>query len=89
MELILIGALATWRLTKLVVYEDGIFDMFVILRSLHGLEKVTSCFMCASVWCAGAVVLLWVTVPFMVWLLAFSAMGIALESMAHGYSGHD
>lgn len=88
MEIVLLGAFATWRLTKLVVYEDGIFDMFVVLRSLKGLEKLTSCFMCSSVWCAGVVVLFWVTVPFMVWLLAFSALAIMLEGVAHGYSSN-
>lgn len=55
----LIAALATWRITSLLLREDGPFDLFVAYRSAVGrvraLEALTTCGWCLSVW-VGALV---------------------------------
>lgn len=70
--LLLIGILATWRLTLLTVYEDGPLDIFARLRALVGVTydefsqptasnvvgKALTCHRCASVWMGLAVALL-------------------------------
>ena len=47
--------LAVWRVTHLVVVEDGPWDLLVKLRrvaSAIALERLVACFYCASVWVA-------------------------------------
>jgi hypothetical protein len=82
--LLLAGALAAWRLTHLLVAEDGPFDIVVRLRRAAGdgfWGAVMDCFYCAS---------LWVAAPLALWLghglggrillwLAFSGGAILLE----------
>ena len=57
------GILATWRVTHLVVEEDGPWD---VLRRIRGLlggaggQGLLNCFLCASVWIAVGVALLFV-----------------------------
>lgn len=62
--LLVIGILATWRLTSLAVYESGPFDVFQRLRDRAGVRydefsqpvtsnvigKALTCHRCASVW---------------------------------------
>jgi hypothetical protein len=55
------GILTTWRVTHLVVEEDGPWDLLRRLRSIAsriGAARLVSCFLCASVWIAVAVALL-------------------------------
>lgn len=50
-----ISALAVWRLTHLIVAEDGPWNVFVHLRRASAalrLNRLTDCFYCASVWIA-------------------------------------
>ncbi len=65
---IILLALATWRLTSLLVHEHGPFDIFFKLREFMGiihdaegnvagddgslLAGLLSCFWCTSVWAA-------------------------------------
>lgn len=75
-----IGALAVWRLSSLVVSEDGPFDMFTRLRSVRALDGLTSCLWCTSVWAAGFVVLCErLGAGWMVDVLALSAAAIGAE----------
>jgi len=49
------AVLAVWRVTHLVVAEDGPWYVFQRLRraaAAIGLERLVSCFYCASVWIA-------------------------------------
>jgi hypothetical protein len=51
----LAAVLAVWRVTHLVVVEDGPFDVLRRLReavALIGLERLITCFLCCSVWTA-------------------------------------
>jgi len=53
-----IGALATWRVTHLVVYEDGPWDLIVRVRRRAGdgfWGRLMDCFYCASMWVAATV----------------------------------
>ena len=54
---IAVGAAATWRLTALLVDEDGPFDVFRRLRTWAGMNSkllggLLDCFWCTSVWIA-------------------------------------
>lgn len=49
----LLGALAVWRLTHLLVAEDGPWDVIVRLRARLGDSapgRAMDCFYCSSVW---------------------------------------
>ena len=53
--LLVVGILATWRLTHLVVAEDGPWDIVVRLRRLAGagaVGQMMDCFNCTSMWIA-------------------------------------
>lgn len=68
LELVL-GILATWRVTSLFVYEEGPWELFEKLRYKTGvyflnpdteqpetmLGKLLSCFWCTSIWVAALV----------------------------------
>jgi hypothetical protein len=54
----LVGALATWRVTHLLVEEDGPADMVVRLRRRAGdgwMGLAMDCFYCLSIWTAAPV----------------------------------
>ncbi|HVR39103.1 MAG TPA: hypothetical protein VMU84_08395 [Thermoanaerobaculia bacterium] len=56
-----LAILAVWRVTHLVVVEDGPWDLFRRLRALATklhLERLFGCFLCFSVWMATAFALL-------------------------------
>jgi hypothetical protein len=73
-------ALATWRLSSLVVYEDGPLAMFVRLRSVRALDGVTSCLWCTSVWTGLLIVLCErLGAGLLVDVLALSAAAIGVE----------
>ena len=48
-----LGALATWRITHLVAYEDGPWGVIAGLRKMAGSSvfgKLMDCFYCLSLW---------------------------------------
>lgn len=50
---LLLGALATWRITAFLCYESGPFEVMTRLRRIAaaaGLVRVVTCFHCMSVW---------------------------------------
>jgi hypothetical protein len=52
-----IAALATWRVTHLIVYEDGPWEAIARLRKLAGSRffgKLMDCFYCLSLWVSAA-----------------------------------
>lgn len=50
---LVLASLACWRLTSLLVYEDGPGEMFAWLRGwLSDRTGLLDCFWCASVWVA-------------------------------------
>ena len=90
---LLIAALATWRLSSLLVNEDGPNDMFLIIRARFGthlirdddrpesnLGRLFSCVWCMSVWVSAFLALVAIT-PFWIVLIPFalSAAAIAID----------
>jgi hypothetical protein len=91
--IILLGSLATWRVTSLLIYEAGPFDVFARLRdrldisydersncyTRWRLAEALCCFKCSSVWVALPVALIldW-RVSWLYWL-AISAGAIMID----------
>jgi hypothetical protein len=72
----LICSLATWRLTHLVVEEDGPFDLIVRLRSALGdsqAGRAMDCFYCSSLWLAAPIAFAVARTP-LDWLLSWLAL---------------
>ena len=52
---VVLAILAVWRVTHLIVAEDGPWDLFAGLRRVAAairLGRLVNCFYCASVWIA-------------------------------------
>jgi hypothetical protein len=92
----LLLALATWRISSLLVHEEGPFRIFERLRRRVGLMNdveipdgflpgVLSCVWCASLWVGAGWALVWLLVPDVVqWLslpFALSALAICFEKL--------
>jgi hypothetical protein len=61
MVLLVAGGLAVWRITHLIVVEDGPWALLRRMRqaaSTAGLDRLVNCFLCCSVWVAVPVALL-------------------------------
>lgn len=86
---LIVAALATWRLTAFVLYDEGPFSLCVRVRAVMvriKLAGLLACFHCASVWVALLVVLVtyevsWPTV--LVWW-AIAGASSALELLVGG-----
>ncbi len=81
---VLLAVLAVWRVTHLLVAEDGPWNLFAHLRraaAAVGLRRLADCFYCASVWIAIPFALLlareWRVV--VLCILALSGGAIVLE----------
>ncbi|MBN8570400.1 MAG: DUF1360 domain-containing protein [Ignavibacteria bacterium] len=56
-----LAILCVWRLTSLICYEDGPFNLFVWLRKkLYQMKlgKLVECFHCMGVWISAIIVLI-------------------------------
>lgn len=84
LDLILL-ALATWRLSYLLVKEDAPFKLMKRFRERHPDWGVFLCTYCASIWAALFWILVWQfpSLHPMVWVFAISGAGLMLAS----YSG--
>lgn len=97
-ELFVIG-LATWRLAAMVSYEAGPFDVFARARHIVGINhelgrpaswphtvwaELLVCPWCNSVWLAPAVWALYEYRPEPVFVLAVSAVAVAVERWCNG-----
>jgi hypothetical protein len=73
-----VAALATWRLTHLLAFEDGPFALVARVRAAAGRAgRLFDCFYCLSVWIA-APLALFVTKTPVVWLCVWPALsGVA------------
>ena len=84
----LVCALATWRLTHLIVEEDGPFDLIARLRTWLGDSQVgraMDCFYCSSLWLAPPIAFAVSRTP-LEWLftgLALSGAACLLEQSTH------
>ena len=73
---LVLSLLATWRVTHLLAYEDGPWDVFVRLRTALGngvLGRLVDCFQCVSIW-VSAVLALFVSRVALEWGVAWLAL---------------
>lgn len=89
MTLLLLG-LATWRLTNLILHEDGPFRMLDRVRQLVGTEKpgkvtglrqLFTCPYCMSMWTAPVVFAVWRYWSPPVYVLAASAITVFIHEV--------
>lgn len=73
----LIGCLAVWRISAIIVYEEGPFNIFGLLRKF----KLFQCFACTSVWVALFVLLFYEIVPELFMLFALSTVPMLIEGI--------
>lgn len=82
---IIIAILATWRLSAVLSYETGPFNIFILLREMAGIvhdddgkktivpesffAELLDCVWCTSMWIGGAVAISLFFYPVLVWLL--------------------
>lgn len=82
---LIVLSLAVWRLTSLLVSEDGPYDVLVKVRIM---TRAFSCLWCLSVWLGAAVVLAWYFVPFWTVVislpLAISGAAIMIDRYING-----
>lgn len=87
---VLLG-LAGWRISSLLVYEAGPFDVFQHLRNLfqptvgeitNPIGKMLTCVWCTSVWTVLLVAAIWLVLPEAVYLLAAMTVAILVERLA-------
>lgn len=89
--------LAVWRITALLVYEAGPFDLLARIRDLLGvrydenskctgnvLARMLCCFKCMSVWIALAAAVLYFRNEWVVYTLAISASAIVIDRWVNG-----
>ena len=79
----LLAMLACWRLTSLLVYESGPFQLFDRLRTLPFLCELLACFWCTSVWTAALLAVLAArqASEWLVTWLALSAGAILIDEL--------
>ena len=74
-------SLAVWRLTALLVYDDGPGDVFVSLRDAIG--GPLHCFWCTSVWVGFLASLVFYNglIEWMMWGWALSGVAILIDEL--------
>lgn len=72
-------ALATWRLSSLLVQESGPFDVFGKLRGKTTVGGMLDCVWCTSIWVAALLVLVSRVARWPVDVLAVSAAAIWID----------
>jgi hypothetical protein len=78
---VLLLAFASYRLARMLVSEDGPFDMFDHIRRVANrvyLGSLLSCIYCTSVWTAAILLVVWVSgIPGQVVVLILAVAGVA------------
>ena len=77
-------ALATWRLSYMLVMEAGPFDVFKRLRASTKLGGLLECVFCMSVWVALGLYALWLDTQWPVIVLAVSGLGLGFDRYITG-----
>lgn len=71
-------SLATWRLSYMLVYEQGFMDsadtVRYILSKWWATQPITECLLCASVWVSAVLVALYALVPYGAWVIVWLAV---------------
>lgn len=85
-ERLLVGALATWRITSLLLREDGPFYAFTSYRTaisrIAALSPLATCVWCLSIWVGIGVTLVALTDAWLILIpFALSAATIGLEKL--------
>lgn len=86
-QAVLIG-LAAWRVTALIAYEDGPFDVFLRIRSIFKPKYENAgipdfCVWCLGLWAAVGMYGIWQLEPTVVVVIAASAVLVAVEKWCH------
>lgn len=96
---LLIAALATWRITHMLLYENGPFRTFRYMREALGVEysefdedkiisfryEITTCIWCLSMWVGAGVALGLSLLPWFVWVLLPYAFSAVSVTINHKY----
>lgn len=100
---IIIAILATWRLSAMLSYETGPFNIFIWFRELFGIvhdddgkktivpesffAELLDCVWCVSVWIGGAVAIILFFYPVLFWLLLPFALSAGAISIERFANG--
>lgn len=90
----IVGALATWRVSHMLLYEEGPWSIFLQMRKRLGVQyaeddttvisyryTITVCLWCLSIWIATGVTILQRMSPLARWLLTPFAYGMVASSL--------
>lgn len=89
---LIVSALAVWRITHMIIKENGLFDIFTKFKSFllskfkrkdGGIVQLFTCFWCLSMWISAlfAIPLTHNLVEFTTVTLALSAVAIFIEKI--------
>lgn len=87
LDTLLILALATWRVSLMLVREKGPYQIFSRLRKFTTLGGLLECIYCMSVWSALTFYLIWYHTELKVIVVLFAISGLAM--VTHRYTGGD
>lgn len=77
---LLVVGIATWRVSFMLVYEDGPYAIFYHVRERTSFGGLLTCWHCMSVWIAAAFLVVWEVAPILVVVWAVSGAAIMLAS---------
>lgn len=92
LEWTIVGSLAAWRLTSLMIEEDGPFDILSRARDnlcnrFDTIDRLLGCFWCASVWSAALISLLICVltrgnlIEWLIYTLSISCLAILVDEL--------
>lgn len=88
--------LATWRLAYILLYDDGLFGVFITVRkfgSAIGLTELFACIYCMSVWVSAVHLAIVLLAPYdmmlAVWLYLHWLAISGGASLAHRATSHE
>ena len=87
-DIVIVG-LAAWRVSSLIVHEDGPWDVYERLRERLGanrdddrgtMQRALSCVWCVSVWCVPPLYVVHGAAPLVTAMLAAMAVAVVADS---------